>query len=97
MLLAVGEYDQFSLYAGAISRSDALDLSVVEGRIFKALAQRIVHLLVGIARPARKLLQRACIADERKAMIVGFTGFYAHIFEMDGPSVYSHGGTGLHP
>ena len=59
MLLFVGEGDNLGFDAGAIARTDTLNLSVEQGRIRQPFAQNPVHFFVGIAGPALKLLQMA--------------------------------------
>ena len=59
MLLFVGEGDNLGFDAGAIARTDTLNLSVEQGRIRQPFAQNPVHFFVGIAGPALQLLQMA--------------------------------------
>ena len=74
MLRLVGEGYDFGFYAGTITRSDALDLSVEKGRVGQTFAQYLVHLFVGKAGPALQLFQLARFAHERKAVEVVLRG-----------------------
>ena len=53
MLFFVGEGNEFGFYRGTVARPDALNLSVVEGRIGQSFLQYFVYFGVGIASPTR--------------------------------------------
>ena len=96
MLRLVGEGYDFGFYAGTITRSDALDLSVEKGRVGQTFAQYLVHLFVGKAGPALQLFQLARFAHERKAVEVVFSVLCFHQLIVYAASVYADRRTGLH-
>ena len=55
VLVLVGKGNQLCLYAGAVSGTYALYLSVVQRRLGKALSQALVNVGVCVRYPARQL------------------------------------------
>ena len=97
MLLLVGEGNQLCFYRGAVARPYALYLSVVERRVGQSASQRVVHLLVCIACPARQLLQHPVFSHEAELVEVVFALLYLHVLKVHRPHVYAHRRAGLHP
>lgn len=56
-----------------------------------------MHLLIGVARPARQLWQLAVRTEERELMIVVLAGLFLHILEVNRALVDAHRSAGFHP
>ena len=57
MLRLIGEGDDFGLDGGAVARTDALDLTVVEGGIREAAAKHLMGGFIGVYQRALALTQ----------------------------------------
>ena len=55
MLIFVGEGDELGLDAGAVTRANALNLTIIERRIRQAFAEARMNSFVGVGDEAGKL------------------------------------------
>ena len=96
MLLLVGEGHDFCFYAGAVARTDTLDLSVVKGRFGQSLAQYTVHFGIGVASPAAELLQLARFAHIGETVEIVLSILNLHFIEVYAAFVDAYGSSRLH-
>ena len=98
VLRFVGEGDDFGLDAGAVTRSDALYLSVEKGRFRQSFTQDAVCFLVGETGPAGQLFQVAYAGiHEGELVEVAFALLYLHLLVVYASSVDAHRRSRLHP
>ena len=98
VLITLRKGDDLRLDAGAITRTDTLDLSVVEWRVRQALPQDVVTSLVGVGRPATQLPQQTMLRiEEREFMEIILTRLFGHLLKMDTAGINAHRCSGLHP
>ena len=97
MLLLVGKGDKLGFYRRAVARPDALYLSVVQRRVGQCGHERGVNVGVGVASPARELLQRPACWHEAEAVEVVLALLHLHVLKVDRAAVDAHGRAGLHP
>ena len=96
MLVLVGEGYELRLDRRAVARSGRLYLSVVEWGVGDGCAQRVVHLLVGVCRPAWQLFEMSWRRHIRESVIVGLARLFLHILEVNRAAVDAHRCAGLH-
>ena len=96
MLVFVGECVEFCLDAWTVSWAYALYLSVVEGRVFEAGAQDVVHCAVGLEHPAWQLLQCVFHIHEREVVPSHVAVLPVGLTEIDRAAVYSDRSAGFH-
>ena len=78
VLVSVGEGVEFGLDARAVARSDALNLSIEKGRVVESASKNLVHFLVGVADPARELLELSLFAEVREGAVFGIAVLAFH-------------------
>ena len=97
MLVFIGKSDYFRLNTGAITRTDAAYLTIVEWRIWQSCTQNVMHLAVGIDNPARALSQHTFHRGKiGEAMEIVFAILHGSFREVDSSGIEAHRGTGFH-
>ena len=56
-----------------------------------------MHLLIGVARPARQLWQLTVRPEERELVVVVLAGLFLHVLEVDRALVDAYRSAGFHP
>ena len=96
VVVTVGEGYKLSFDARAVTRTDTLDLAIVEWGVGQSRTQHLVHLGVGVGSPARQLRQRAHRTDVRKAVVIRLARLHSHFVEMHRTFVNAHRRSRLH-